>query len=86
MRHARPDYQDRIIDKAGIIPADEPVFLIRATDITGPATLRYWANQAWANGADRKGIVQLALDHADEMERWQKEHGRKIPDAPGDSK
>lgn len=82
MRHARPDYQDRIIDKANIIPADEPVFLLRATDMLAPNTLRHWANMAWANGADRDGIVQQALDHADAMDAWQADHGKKVPDAP----
>ena len=29
MKHARKDYNERIQDNANLIPADEPVFLIR---------------------------------------------------------
>lgn len=81
MKHARPDY-DHIQDPTGHIPADEPVFLLRAGDMNAPGAVRNWAHMAWANGASREGIVQTALDHADAMEAWQKEHGRKVPDLP----
>ncbi len=32
MLHASDKYNGRIIDKEGLIPADEPVFLLRAQD------------------------------------------------------
>ena len=32
MKHARPDYNDRIVDTAGLIPDDEPVMLFRGQD------------------------------------------------------
>ena len=81
MKHARPDY-DRIQDPAGIIPADEPVFLLRARDIAAPGAVRKWAYDALGNGASRE-IVDAALGQADAMEAWAKEHGgRKVPDMP----
>lgn len=79
----RPEY-DEAIAATGLFEKDEPIFILRPGDITAPQTVRYWAHMAWANGADKDGIVQRALDHADAMEAWQKEHGRKIPDLPGE--
>ena len=32
MKHARPDYQKRIVDLEHLIPEDEPVLLIRGQD------------------------------------------------------
>ena len=54
MKHARADY-DHIQDPTGHIPADEPVFLLRAGDMNAPNAVRHWAHQAWANGASREG-------------------------------
>lgn len=84
MKHARADY-DRIQDPAGLIPADEPVFLLRGQDMLAPAVVRQWANNAMANGVDRK-MVDKALDQAAAMEAWAKAHGgRKLPDMPMDA-
>lgn len=81
MKHARSDYQDRIIDTAGLIPENEPVLLLRGQDVNAPATLRFWADRAAENGSDPE-IVDLVLNHAQEMERWQDEHTAKVPDLP----
>lgn len=78
MRHARTDY-DRIQDPAGIIPHDEPVFLIRGQDKAGPAAVRAWAAEARSRGA-RKDILSAALSQANRMEDWQKHIGGKVPD------
>ena len=43
MKFTRDDYNKRIVDKAGKIPDDEPVFLLRAQDVYSPSTLRYYA-------------------------------------------
>ena len=43
MKFTRSDYTKRIIDKAGKIPQDEPVFLLRAQDVHAPSTLRHYA-------------------------------------------
>ena len=65
MRHAREDYQ-RIQDPSGAIPADEPVFLLRAKDLAAPETLRFWADHALSLGADGS-MTALAYDHAAAM-------------------
>jgi hypothetical protein len=80
MKHARSDY-DRIQDPEGLIPEDEPVFLIRAQDKNAPAAVRAWAAIARQNGA-ADNIVTMATLHAERMEWWQLDHGSKTPDAP----
>ena len=80
MRHAREDYQ-RIQDPAGIIPADEPVFLLRAQDVTAPDTVRAWARLQYTMKGNRE-MGRLAMDHAERMEQWQREHGHKVADMP----
>lgn len=88
MKHARKDYQARIIDNLwpaeGSIPADEPVFLLRAKDIVAPSIVRAWATAAYGAGADDR-ITAAARAHADAMEDWQKKHGYQVPDMPNDA-
>jgi hypothetical protein len=80
MKHARPDY-DRIQDPASLIPADEPVFLIRGKDLCGPRAVRYWAEVAHEIGAS-DDIINAALAQVKRMEAWQVLHESKIPDLP----
>lgn len=80
MRHAREDY-NRIQDPAGLIPEDEPVFLIRGQDVAAPNAVRAWAREATRCGADR-AIVEAAEEQADAMEEWQNQHGFRVPDMP----
>lgn len=80
MKHAREDY-DRIQDPAGLIPEDEPVFLLRGQDVAAPAAVEAWANLAYANGADSK-IVEAAREQASDMLLWQATVRQKIPDHP----
>lgn len=68
MKHARDDY-DRIQDPAGIIPDDEPVFLLRAQDCAAPASVRCWAEVNDELGGD-PAMSKLARDHADLMSAW----------------
>jgi|GEM_PF-734181 len=75
MLHAREDY-NRIQDPAGLIPADEPVFLIRAQDVVGAQTVLAWAEFAERIGASAD-IVNMAREHAFKMIEWAK---KKIPD------
>lgn len=75
MIHARADY-DRIQDPAGLIPEDEPVFLIRAQDMVGASTVYDWAKNAEDAGASPE-IVKMAREHAAKMARWRK---KKLPD------
>lgn len=82
MLHARKDYQARIQDSARLIPKDEPVFLIRAQDIVGPATVRQWATFAELQGVD-PAMINAARAHAEAMISWQRRHGGgKVPDMP----
>lgn len=84
MKHARSDY-DHIQDPSGKIPADEPVFLLRASDMLAPNVVRHWALQAKANGCDPE-IIAAAESHVQAMIDWQKSHGRKRPDMPPGAK
>lgn len=80
MIHAREDY-NRIQDPAGLIPADEPVFLIRAQDICALHTLHAWMSQAQASGASNE-IIKKVKDHIALMTEWRKNHAVKVPDLP----
>jgi hypothetical protein len=77
MKHARPDY-DRIQDPAGLIPNDEPVFLLRGQDIHAA-----WIVDEYANLLERRGedpeIIRLSREQARKMREWPK---RKSPDLP----
>lgn len=75
MKHAREDY-NRIQDPAGLIPADEPVFLIRGQDKVGGYAVRDWANRAESAGA-APDIVQRARHHSLLMDAWP---AKKTPD------
>ena len=61
-----------------IIPADEPVFLIRGQDAVGGDAVRAWADLAEASGA-RPDILTIAREHAAKMDAWPK---KKTPDLP----
>lgn len=78
MIHARDDYNVRIQDIENKIPKNEPVFLIRAQDITAARVVNYWAAMAKHYGAD-DDIVELAREQAERMKNW---HAKKIPDIP----
>ena len=80
MRHARPDY-DRIQDPAGLIPDDEPVFLVRGQDICALAALGAWIDEAIAYGAPAN-IVAAAREHYSAIADWQAVHSAKVPDMP----
>lgn len=80
MKHARPDY-DRIQDPTGLIPEDEPVFLIRGKDVAAPQAILAWADIAARLGAD-PSIVETARRHAVVVAQWQTQHGAKVPDLP----
>lgn len=82
MRHARSDY-NRIQDPARIIPEGEPVFLVRARDKVAPLVVREWAKLNYQSGGDMV-LSESARKWAEEMERWQAEHGFKLADVPLD--
>lgn len=68
MRHARSDYS-RIQDPSGLIPEDEPVFLLRAQDKHASKVLRFYATQVLIDGGD-SNIYGAVLDQADRMDAW----------------
>lgn len=78
MKHARDDY-DRIQDPAGLIPEDEPVFLLRGQDKSAPETLRFWADEHIRNGGSVE-LAVLAEQQATAMELWQANRGGKVAD------
>lgn len=64
-----------------LIPDDEPVFLIRAQDVVGPAVVNEWARLAEINGAD-PALCERVRQFAHEMKAYADEHGKKTPDTP----
>jgi hypothetical protein len=70
MKFTRDDYNKRIIDTAGKIPDDEPVFLLRAQDVHAPSTLRFYAKLLEEDG--NKAMADELLLHARQMVIWQK--------------
>ena len=79
MKHARPDY-DRIQDPDGLIPKDEPVFLIRGQDVSAPLVVEFWASIVQAKGGSPH-IIAAARGQAEAMRKWQ-EKNVKVPDMP----
>lgn len=77
MKHARPDY-DRIQDPAGAIPADEPVFLLRAQDELSARIVDYYAEAYLQNGGDKETAMAL-MRHAQKMRQWP---CRRFPTVP----
>jgi hypothetical protein len=80
MKHARPDYQRRIVDLDGIIPDDEPVFLLRGQDRLAPEIITLWAEALIREGGDVE-LAQMAFGQVQEMLAYQRRTGRrKVPD------
>lgn len=67
------------------IADDEPVFLLRGKDRHAPDAIRFWAERVYARGRGNGEMSSMAMDHVHAMERWQREHGCKDPDLPGQS-
>lgn len=83
MKHVRADYNERIQDSAGLIPDDEPVFLVRGQDLAALATIDAWIDEARRVGAEPE-MIESGFHHRDVVEAWQAAHGAKVPDAPPD--
>jgi len=79
MKHAREDY-NRIQDPAGKIGEDEPVFLLRARDISAPDVVIAWATEQLKYPNADMRLVELAHKHAQEMRNWQNKNGVKVAD------
>ena len=59
--------------------SNEPLFVLRAQDALAPEIVREWAYRAKAAGTPDEKIAE-ARACADEMEDWQIEHRKKVPD------
>lgn len=78
MLHCRKDYNARVQDSEERIPADEPVFLLRAQDSLAAGLVMRWAKQYLAAGGDP--VVAMAVqEHANKMAAWKP---KKNPDTP----
>ena len=80
MKHARPDY-DPIQDPRGLIPDDEPVFLIRGQDLFAITTLEHYAWQVEQFG----GECPLVHQQIDRIREWQRTQRVKFPSGPDGS-
>lgn len=78
MLHAREDY-NRFQDPEGLIPDDEPVFLLRGQDHLAPYLLEKYANELRQIGGSEE-MAKIVENHALLMRKWQEEHKSKIPD------
>jgi len=74
MKHARADY-NRIQDPAGLIPEDEPVFLLRAQDKLAWHVVKIYAFCAELLGQHE--LADLVREHARRMKEWPV---KKVPD------
>lgn len=79
MKHAREDY-NRIQDPVGLIPADEPVFLLRGQDEVAVAAVSYYMGRLRQCGYDDGHPLLEAVkrQHA-AMQAWPV---KKLPDMP----
>lgn len=68
MRHSRVDY-NRIQDPAGLIPDEEPVFLLRAQDTSAADVVELWATINEERGGDPEASRD-ARRHAALMREW----------------
>jgi hypothetical protein len=82
MIHAREDY-NRIQDPKNHIGENEPVFLLRAKDISAPATVEKWAELNRLHGGDPE-LTRLAQNQAQAMRVWQSVYGCKAADYRGE--
>lgn len=83
LKHAREDYQGRIVDTAGLIPEDEPVFLLRAKDKNFVAMLRYYERLLREDPKIELNMVAAVEAHIIEATIWQGQNPPKTPDMPG---
>jgi hypothetical protein len=75
----RKEYTDRIIDKEGKIPENEPCFFLRGTDSFAPELMLLWASKLRLAGGNPL-MARMAEDHAQKMIEYQRANGSKVPD------
>lgn len=80
MIHARDDYTERIQDRDGLIPDDEPVLLIRGQDVLAvPMIDEYLDRYAELAGTDAS-LIDVLEAHRERVEAWQRSHTPKVAD------
>lgn len=79
MQHARTDYNERIIDTAGLIPADEPVFLLRAHDMLAAEILARYIALLVASGSYSVDYIEALRTHQRRFMDWP---DKSLPDVP----
>jgi hypothetical protein len=84
MLHARKSYNERVQDSAGIIPMDEPVFLLRGQDVLAPVLLDIYVALTLNTEYYDKAIASTVAMHADRMRKWQEEGDSKVADMDTD--
>lgn len=66
-----------------IIPDDEPVFVLRSADVSGPELVRLWADRNERDGGD-PATADRVRRWADEMEAYGQANGTKVADTPAE--
>lgn len=79
MLHARTDYDARIQDSDSLIPANEPVFLIRAQDPLSEIVLKNYADLHELIGGPSE-LADTVREHANRMALWKNK--KELADAP----
>lgn len=77
MKFSREDYESRIVDNEGLIPDEEPVFLLRGQDKFAPFVLFYYAALVSESNPE---MSKLCYMQAANMISWQYKNGNKVPD------
>lgn len=83
MRHKREDYNGRIVDLQGIIPEDEPVFLLRGKDPHAAKAVAYYAQLLAEAGAD-EDMVEASMEQSTLMDLWPHGKDRPFADMPAE--
>lgn len=81
MQHSRKDYNERIQDAAGLIPTEEPVFLLRGQDRIAYQFVKQYADALDQIPGVPRDHVEAIRRHANRMSQWAELHG-KTPDCP----
>jgi hypothetical protein len=58
---------------------DEPIFVLKASDLLAVPAVGYWIDMARATGVNAEKIED-ARRHMDQMTEWRARNGAKVPD------
>jgi hypothetical protein len=81
MHHACSDHY-RLQDPTGLIPDDEPVFLLRGHNRHLPAVLAFYQELVGRDSEVAPDLVRMVGVQRARVIRWQHAHGRKSPTLP----